>query len=105
MFAFEAELEVTEIDDRLRPGAWFSAKGKELGRSSVVFVSRRMVHIGRLVLLAVHMIDDRPTPLFGQVGSCEYDTDGMHRLSIDLRPLPDQVLIDEWMATLGRNNA
>lgn len=94
---FQADLDATEIDDRLRPGLVWTAKGRELSRSQLVFMSRRMVHVGRMVLIAVHLIDDEPVPLFGKVTECEYEAEGMHRVVLDFLPIPDVDSIREWI--------
>ena len=99
---FEAELDVSELDDRDRPGGTWSARGRELGRGHMVFRSRRMCYEGRRLLAAVHLIDDKPVPLFGKVTSCEYDNDGLYRVHMELLPLPEKPDVALWLEVRGR---
>ncbi len=100
---FQAELDVAEIDDRSRPGLAWSARGRELSCSQLVLLSRRMVHAGRLLLVAVHLIDDRPTPLFGKVAECEYESEGMHRIVMDFLPMPESDALRAWVEARRRD--
>lgn len=100
---FAADLDATELDDRLRPGLLWSAKGRELSRSQLVFVSRRMIHVGRMVLVAVHLIDDQPVPLFGKVTECDYESDGLHRVVLDFLPIPDADSVKDWIRSRSRD--
>jgi hypothetical protein len=94
-------MEMTELDDRERPGPTWNGNGAELSRSHVVVKSRRMCYSGRLLLLAVHLIDDRPVPLLGRVYSCEYDGDGQYRIGLDLLPIPERPEIRDWILSRG----
>lgn len=98
---FEAEIEVSEMDDRQRPGLPWPARTRELSRSAIVMVSRRMCYPNRLLLLAVHRIDDRPVPLFARVVDCEYEADGLYRVEVDLLPIPPHGPVAEWAMTKG----
>lgn len=99
---FSAELDMAELDDRERPGTTWIARAQQLSRSNVVILSRRMCYIGRTVVMAVHLIDAEPVPLFGKVHSCEYDAEGMYRLDVDLEPLPESRRLDEWLKARAR---
>jgi hypothetical protein len=99
---FDAELDLCELDDRDRPGPSWSGKGRELSRSHMVFRSRRMCHQGRRVLAAVHLIDDKPVPLFGRVSSCDYDGDGLYKVELELLRAPEQTDVGAWVAACGR---
>jgi hypothetical protein len=99
---FDAELDVSELDDRDRPGPCWSARGRELSRAHMTFRSRRMCYVGKRVLAAVHLIDDRPVPLFGKVTACEYDNDGLYRVDIDLMTLPEKQDIANWLDARAR---
>lgn len=99
---FEAELDVAELDDRGRPVSTWGARGRELDRSGLVFMSRRMCYPGRHVLLAVHLIDSSPVPLFGKVTACEYEGDGLCRVEIELLEVPEERPIREWLDTIVR---
>jgi hypothetical protein len=100
---FEAELDVTELDERERPGHTWTARAREISRSSLVLRSRRMCYTGRSLLVAVHLIDDRPVPLFGRVAACDYDGDGMYRVDVDLLPVPEHSAARAWLAARARN--
>jgi hypothetical protein len=99
---FDAELDLCELDDRERPGPTWSGKGRELSRSHLVILSRRMCYPGRRVLSAVHLIDAEPVPLFGKVMACDYDTDGLYRVELELLKVPEQADIGAWLAARGR---
>lgn len=102
---FVAEIDVAEVDERGRPGSTFAARARELSRSSLVFSSRRMGFVGRLVIVAVHRIDDRPAPLFGKIVACDYDTDGLYRIDIDLLPTPEGRDIKVWLDRVAQARA
>lgn len=95
--AFEAPLEVGEMDERGRPGAPWQARGREVSREYLVFQSRRMVRVGSMVIVAVHLVDDEPMPLFGKVMECEYETEGMHRVKVEFRTIPWDPDLRVWM--------
>lgn len=101
---FDAELDLSELDDRSRPGPTWTGHGRELSRSHLVFVSRRMSHSGRVLLAAVHLIDDRPVPLLGRVVDCEYEADGLHRIVLELLPIPETDAIAKWIRARGRSS-
>lgn len=94
---FAAELDVCELDDRSRPGSAWAARATELSTSHLVFRSRRMCYPERLLIIAVHLIDDQPVPLFGRVHNCEYIGEGQHRVDIDLLPIPRHSGIEAWV--------
>lgn len=95
---FDAELDVSEVDERLRPGAVWTVRGREIGRSRLIFMSRRMCYPGRLIIAAVHLIDDRPVPLFGKALTCEYEADGLYKVELELIPIPDCDTLAAWVA-------
>lgn len=100
---FDAELDTAEIDERDRPGPTWTARARGLSRSSLTFVSRRMCHAGRKILVAVHLIDERPTPLFGVVRSCEYESEGLYRTELALEAVPDRASVQSWITSHQRN--
>lgn len=93
---FYAEVDLGELDDRGRPSMPWSAHAVELSRSHIVLLSRRMTYVGRGIAIAVHLVDEKPTPLFGEVYSCEYEGEGRYRVDIDLRPLPKAAFLRSW---------
>lgn len=95
---FDAELDMTELDDRERPGPTWTGRSRELSRAHMVVRSRRMCYTGKRILIAVHLIDDRPVRLAGKVYSCEYDSDGMYKVGLDLFPVPEAPHVQDWFA-------
>lgn len=95
--AFHAPLEVGEMDERGRPSVPWQARGREVSREYLVFQSRRMVRVGSMVIVAVHLVDDEPMPLFGKVMECEYETEGMHRVKVEFRTIPWDPDLRVWM--------
>lgn len=102
---FNAELDATELNDRYRPGPTWTARSRELSRAHLVVGARRMTHVGRVVLIAIHLIDDEPVPLMGRVIECDYEAEGMHRITIDLLPIPDVESIHQWLTARSRSGA
>lgn len=96
-FPFRADLDLAELDDRHRPGMSWMGRGIELSRSSLTFRSRRLCYEGRRIVAAVHLVDDRPVPLFGVVSKSEYDGEGQYRTSITLHALPDEDPVRNWV--------
>jgi hypothetical protein len=96
---FDAELELSELDDRDRPGPTWTGQGRELGRSHLALRTRRMCYQNRRVLIAVHLIDDEPVALQGRVTGCEYDGDGMYRVELELMRVADRPEIAAWVAS------
>lgn len=99
---FTAEIDVSEIDERGRPTVPWSCRTIELSRSHLVFLSRRVTFAGRRMMIAVHLVDEAPMPLFGSVVSCTYATDGMHRIDLDLQPLPPGETVQTWAKARAR---
>jgi hypothetical protein len=99
---FDAELDLSELDDRDRPGATWCGRGRELSRSHLVMRSRRMCHLNRRILAAVHLIDDKPVPLLGRVIGCEYDGDGLYRVELELMKVPERSEVVQWIIDRGR---
>jgi hypothetical protein len=102
---FNAELDATELNERYRPGPTWTARSRELSRSHLVLGARRMTHVGRVVLVAIHLIDDEPVPLMGRVNECEYEAEGMHRITLDLLPIPDVETIHQWLTARSRSGS
>lgn len=100
-FAFRADLDAAELDQRGRPTNPWSAKAVELSRSHIAFRSRRMCYRDRELLLAIHLIDDRPVALFGIVERSDYDGDGLYKTIMSLAPLPETEGVRAWLASLS----
>lgn len=99
-FTFKAELDLAELDDRGRPASSWSGRACELSRSHIMFASRRMCYQGRDLLIAVHLVDDRPVALFGKVTRSEYDGDGLYRTAVTLATLPETEAVQAWLLRL-----
>ncbi len=98
---FDAQLEVAELDERGRPSAPWSARGKTLSRSNIVFFSRRMCYLDKSIVILIHLIDDTPVAIFGSVVSCEYLGDGRYQVDLGLRPLPSSPELRMWIEARG----
>ncbi len=96
--AFKADLDLAELDERRRPGMTWPGKSYEISKNHIAFRSRRMCYLGRSLLALVHLVDDTPVPLFGEVIASEYDGDGLYRTVIGLMELPDEEPIKTWIA-------
>jgi len=94
---FDAELDVSELDERLKPGPPFPGRAAILSRSKLVLLTRRMTYKGRLLLIAIHLIDDVPTPLLGVVDSCDYHGEGQHRIVLSLKPVEELHGVATWV--------
>lgn len=101
-FTFEAEIECGELDDRGRPGAAWACRARQLSRSELVFMSRRMCYRDRRLIVAVHKIDSDPVPLLGRVATCDYESDGLYRVALELLPLPDDRFLRDWIEARAR---
>lgn len=99
--SFSAELDVAELDSRFRPGRAWSARTRRLSRAMMVFASRRMCHMDRLLLFAVHLVDSEPATLCGRVTGCDYEGEGLYRVDVELMPLPDERSVKAWMTDLA----
>ena len=98
---FDAEIDVAEIDDRGRPGPVFSGRAKTLSRANIVLSTRRMCYVDKELMIAVHLIDDTPIPLYGRVFSCSYDGEGRHVVDVDLLPIRDERSMRAWAESLA----
>lgn len=104
-FAFRADLDVAELDDRHRPGPTWAGRGIELSRSSMTFRSRRLCYEGRRLVVAVHLVDDRPVALFGLVSKSEYDGEGLYRTTVMLQPIPEEEPVRNWVQSVAERLA
>lgn len=98
--AFSADLDVSELDDKAQPGPTWSARAATISRSHLIVLSRRMSYPGRYLLVAVHLVDDRPVPLLGKVSACDYDAEGLYHIILDLVPIPTKLHVEPWIAHL-----
>lgn len=99
---FEVELDIAELSERRQFGPVWSAKSQTLSRSNLVFVARRMVHPGRTLAVAIHLVDDKPTPLFGVVVGCEYVEGSGYRVDIDLLKMDEERVSESWLRLVMR---
>ncbi len=60
-----------------------------------------MCYVGRTLLVAVHLIDDKPVALMGTVHHCDYDGEGQYRVDIDLVPVTHDPEIQAWLNARG----
>ncbi len=99
---FEVELDIAELSERRQFGPVWSAKAQSLSRSNLVFLARRMVHPQRVLAVACHLIDDKPTPLFGQVVLCEYVEGSGYRVDMDLVKMDEERVTESWLRLVMR---
>jgi hypothetical protein len=99
---FDAELDVAEVDERGRPGQAWTVRSRRLSRSNLVLLSRKLCYPGRELLVAVHLIDADPVPLFGRVHSCDYDGEGRYVVDLDLQPVPARPNFRNWIESRAR---
>jgi hypothetical protein len=97
---FAGQLTMAELDAVERPGQHWPVRGVRLSRSHLILRSRRMCHIDRRVVVAVHLIDSIPTPLVGYVAACEYSGAGHHTIAIRLEVAEENQMIAAWVASL-----
>jgi hypothetical protein len=98
--SFSADLDVAEIDEKAHPGPTWSARAATISRSHLVVLSRRMTYPSRYLLVAVHLVDDRPVPLLGKVTACDYDGEGLYHIVLELVPIPTKLAVEPWIASL-----
>lgn len=94
---FKADLDACELDDRHKPLATWTVRSLLLSRSKLVVLSRRMMFVGKRMLLVAHRIDAEPVLLSSKVADCEYHGDGMYRLVLDLETPPKDTKISQWL--------
>lgn len=70
----------------------------------MTFKSRRLCYEGREVLIAIHLVDDRPVALFGVVSKSDYEGDGQYRTVVGLREMPESDAVAGWAASLTPRN-
>jgi len=102
---FPAELDLTEIDTHGKPMLTFVGRACELSGTHMSFRSRRMCYPSRHVIAAVHLVDDQPVPLYGEVESSEYDGKGMCLTWVKLLEMPDNPDIQDWLRSNGIKGA
>ena len=102
---FSAEIDLTELDGRFRPGLSWTGRAVEISGSHLAFRSRRMCYDGRRILVAVHLIDSVPVALYGEVVNCEYDGEGLYRTELALLNVPELDVISNWIASRGARGA
>ncbi|MEO1007037.1 MAG: hypothetical protein AAFX79_00550 [Planctomycetota bacterium] len=93
---FDAEVDLAELDDRIRPVTTWSARATSVSRSAMSIRSRRMCYRDKVLLIAVHLIDDKPVVLAGRVASCDYGGDGLYLVELDLMPKPESDEVRAW---------
>jgi len=99
---FSAELDVCELDEHGRTSSIWPARAALLSRSHLAILSRRMTFLGRVILVAVHLIDDEATPLMGRVVMCDYHAEGMYKIVIELMKTTDGDAVHRWAKSRGR---
>lgn len=101
-FEFRAEVDASELTDKGLPGQAWACRSVMLSKSAIAILSRRMIHVGKQVVLAIHRIDDEPVGLFGKIAECEYHADGLHVVLVELLPVTDHEMLGEWTRERAR---
>ncbi len=57
-----------------------------------------MCYAKKLLMVAVHLIDDTPAILAGRVTACDYEGEGLYAVSMELMPRPTSEEIRQWIA-------
>ncbi|MBC7771334.1 MAG: hypothetical protein H7210_02450 [Pyrinomonadaceae bacterium] len=102
---FGAEMDLTEIDEYGKPMLTFVARATQLSGTHLSFRCRRMCYAKRNVIAAVHLVDDQPVPLYGEVETSEYDGDGMCLTWIKLLEMPRNSILQDWLKANGIKGA
>lgn len=102
-FEFRAEIDTSELNEKGFPGTAWACKSIMLSKSMLAFMSRRMIHVGKQVVIAIHRIDDEPVSLMGRVIECEYHADGQHVVLMELVPISEPEVLNQWTRERARN--
>ena len=97
---FEALLTITELDEHGRPGLHWQAQGVRRTELHVVLRCRRLLHPGRTLVMASHLVDDAPEPLAGRVLECVPEGDRHHGVVVRLERIPEDPAIEAWLSSL-----
>lgn len=90
---FMAELELCELDVRLRAGSTWAGRAMAISHSRLWLRSRRMCYPGAKLIIKIHHIDDQPLVLVGVVARCEYDADSMYDIEIGLEAVQNRAVL------------
>jgi hypothetical protein len=100
--SFESTAILTELDEFGNPGASWSVKVSDLSRSGLGIRSRRMVHLGRRVLLELHTAQSHTTKvLFGTVRQSRYSEGEGYVVGVAFKALPATAAIRNWLSSRG----
>lgn len=97
---FEALLTITELDEHARPGLHWQAHGLRRTKLHVVLRCRRVLHPGRAVVMASHLVDDAPEPLAGRVVECVPVGERHRGVVLRLERVPEHPAIEAWFDSL-----
>ncbi len=97
---FEALLTITELDEHGKPGLHWQAHGVRRTEWHVVLRCRRALHVGRLVVMASHLVDDAPEPLAGRVIESVAAGERHHGVVLRLEKVPEHPAVDAWLSSL-----
>jgi hypothetical protein len=81
---FRAEVELAELDESGSPGPAWPGRIREVSRTHVAILTRRMCYCGRRLRVTVQATEGSAKVLAGEVESCEYKAAGMHRIVLSL---------------------
>lgn len=93
--SYTADIKVTEIDVHGRSQGTWMCKTSDLSRSGIGLISRRLVHIGREMLLELET-DTGKRLLCGVVRHCAYCEGVGHAIGIEFTNPEDNPVIKRW---------
>lgn len=95
---YQVEAKVTEIDMHGRPQGTWLCKTSDLSRSGIGLISRRLVHIGRHMLLELETATGTRV-LYGVVRHCAYCEGLGHTIGIEFTKPEDNPTLKHWLNT------
>ncbi len=103
--SFDAGVTASELMEVNEPGPKWPARSVRISRSHIVISSKRMCHIERKLLLAVHKIDAHPLILEGSVESCSYVAGGLCCVVVRLKGIAESEVAETWSSSFAPKGA
>lgn len=101
-YALDRPGRLTEIDQFGNPGATWKVRVVDLSRGGVGIRSRRMVHLGRMVMVELDTAEPgRCKLLYGVVRQSRYAEGEGYAVGVQLRAIPQSTSIRAWMTANG----
>jgi hypothetical protein len=97
----DRQAHLTELDEFGNPGTTWKVRVVDLSRGGVGIRSRRMVHMGRSVLVEFDCEPGRRRLLFGVVKHSRYAEGEGYALGVQLKAVPSTSAVQHWMLARG----